>query len=727
MQITVTDLRARLSEVFGFDRFLQGQEEIILHLLEGKHALAVMPTGSGKSLCYQLPALIFANMSIVVSPMISLMKDQVMQMQALGIPTEMYNSSMNQNQQSEVLNKIKAGKVKLLYVAPETLLKEQFLKHLGDRRIDLVAIDEAHCISIWGHDFRPEYRQLKDILNRFPKAVCFALTATATPKVRKDICAVMDIPGEHQFIQSFNRKNLLLMVERKQDAFIKLLNFLKAHSGENGLIYCLTRKNVDTLTDKLQSEGFSVLPYHAGLSDEERNRNQEAFIRDEIRIIVATIAFGMGINKSNIRFVVHFDLPKNLETYYQEIGRSGRDGLPAVCMMMFGYNDLDIVKHIINLSPDPQMIKSQLLHLKPLIDYAETGICRRIPLLNWFGERFEDSDCGMCDNCLEKHKQRIDALMQAQKFLSTIFRSGQRHPAKHIIDILRGSKSKQITSFKHDALSVYGIGKEWKREQWFGLFYHLKKHGLIGIDPQYGSPILNDASWKIIRGETEVLIPASVTALLLQKTDLECDMELFGILAQKRLQLAREQGMPPYIIFNDRTLQEMASYFPHSTDSLRQIYGVGSKKLEDYGDIFLPLIKDYCALKNILETANPTAPFKAPPKISKSAQIADYLASGHSISQAMVFFDCKQENILKHLQLHLENGGSVDPAKLWEISLLEESDSHSIIEEFNRRGLGYLNPVYQALGEKYSYHELRILQLYLIAEKQAAQKKAETG
>lgn len=725
MRITIAELHTKLSEVFGFDRFLEGQQEIIMHLLEGKHALAIMPTGSGKSLCYQLPALIFANMSIVVSPMISLMKDQVMQMRAIGVPTEMYNSSLTWEQQDAVLSRIKAGKVKLLYVAPETLLKEHFLKHLENMQIDLIAIDEAHCISIWGHDFRPEYRQLKDILVRFPQAICFALTATATPKVRKDICTVMDIPMEHQFIQSFNRKNLLLMVERKQDAFTKLLNFLKSHPDESGLIYCLTRKNVDNLTEKLLAEGYSVLPYHAGLSDEERNRNQEMFIRDEIRIIIATIAFGMGINKSNIRFVVHYDMPKNLETYYQEIGRSGRDGLPAVCMMMFGYSDLMLVRNIINLSTDPNMIKTQLQHLKPLIDYAETGKCRRVPLLKWFGESFTDPDCGMCDNCLEKHKEQIDALLQAQKFLSAIYRGGQRNAAGHIIDILRGSKNKQITRLQHDSLSVYGIGKEWKREQWFGLYYHLKKHGLLDVDPQYGALLLNDASWRIIRGECEVLIPASITALLMQKTDLECDMELFGILSHKRLEIAREQGMPPYIIFNDRTLQEMASYFPQSKDALRMIFGVGEKKLADYGEIFLELIRNYCSAKGIREIPLSPAIVKPPPSKSKGAQIAEYLVSGHSIFQAMVFFEIKQETILKHIQIHLEAGGSIDPTKLLEVSLLEEKDNLLIMDEFRRLGLGYLGPVYQALNEKFSYNELRVLQIYLLAQKQNEFKALE--
>ena len=713
-----------LSEVFGFDAFWPAQEAVVNRLLQHQHTLAVMPTGSGKSLCYQLPALLMPNFSIVVSPMISLMKDQVMQMQAIGVKAAMYHSGMDAVERGEVLTQLQAQDLKLLYVAPETLTKESFLQNLDPAQVDLLAVDEAHCISIWGHDFRPEYRMLGELVSRFPRAVRFALTATATPKVRQDICKVLGIPPANQFVESFNRKNLMLAVQEKYNAQGKLLNFLNSHAGESGLIYCLTRKRVDSLADKLAAQGFSVLPYHAGLPDEERRLNQEKFIHDEVRIVVATIAFGMGINKSNIRYVVHYDLPKNIETYYQEIGRSGRDGLPSVCLLLFGYQDLILLQKIIALNDNPDRRKVYFQHLDALMGYINTSGCRRKPLLNWFGESYQDGNCQMCDNCLDQAAGEMDASIQAQKFLSAVYRTGQIFGSGHIIDLLRGSQNKKIKEHRHDELSVHGIGREWSREEWYSLFTHLRSRQLLEVEATHGSVVLNEQSWEILRQQRQVMIPQAVNALLLATTDQECNLSLFELLQQKRFELAHAKGLPPYILFSDTSLREMAIYLPHSPESLLRITGVGQKKLQDYGEAFLELIRGFCREHGLQELPHPGTPKLPKPDTSKSTQIGEYLAAGHSLQQAMLKFDLKQETLLRHVQSYLKNGGRVEPEAFWEASLLPEADKAEIAAAFDRLGLDFLRPLKDEFGEKYTYHDLRLIQLHLLAKLQGEEAGA---
>jgi len=713
LNCTKESIYETLKATFGYDSFLTLQEEVIYNLLEGRHTLAVMPTGSGKSLCYQLPALLLPNFSIVISPMISLMKDQVMQMQALGIKAEMHHSGMNWQEQEHVRQKIAEGQVKLLYVAPETLLKEHFLSFLSGRQIDLFAIDEAHCISTWGHDFRPEFRQLQQVLDLFPQAVCFALTATATTRVRNDICQILNIPRENAFLDSFNRKNLLLIVEPKQNPYSRLHNFLSSHKSESGLIYCLTRKHVDDLADRLQTDGYSALPYHAGLSDIERTTNQEAFIRDEVRIIVATIAFGMGINKSNIRYVVHYDLPKNLETYYQEIGRSGRDGLPSVCMLLFGTADLVMVNRIIEMKEDIQRIRTEKKQLEALLSYARTNSCRRIPLLNWFGEHYPESNCGMCDNCISDDQEQIDVTVQAQKFLSAVYRSGQTFAAGHIIDILRGSSNKRIKEYRHEQLSVWGIGKDWKKEDWYCLYHQLRKQDCLDELPGFFVIKLNDKSAAILKGEASVQMPKALTTALLEKTESVCDANLFHKLSEKRNELARKQGIPPYIIFSDKTLREMAEFFPQSEASLLRISGVGQHKLAQYGPEFLDILQSHCKEYGLRDST--PGQMKQPDKKSKTIQIGEYIHAGHTLQQAMLEYDCKLETILQHLQKYLEAGFELPPQPFLAISSLSSEEQKKVMEAFANYGLQRLSPIYLHFGEDYSYLELRLIQLFLLA------------
>lgn len=705
-----------LKGVFGFDTFLPTQERVVSHLLDGKHTLAVMPTGSGKSLCYQLPALLMPNISIVVSPMISLMNDQVRQMRLLGVPAAMYHSGLDAVEKGAVLTRLEADDLKLLYVAPETLVKEGFLQNINPDKVDLLAVDEAHCISIWGHDFRPEYRLLASLAERFPRAVRFASTATATPKVRKDICSILDIPADYQIVESFDRRNLMLTVEQKQNGFDKLLNFLTDHPNESGLIYCLTRKGVDSLADKLQRQGYSVLPYHAGLSDMERSGNQELFVRDEARIIVATIAFGMGINKPNIRYVVHYDLPKNIETYYQEIGRGGRDGLPCVCMLMFSWSDVRKVKAVINLNDSPNRREMYNRHLQALLGYIDTSLCRRIPLLNWFGEKHEISNCGMCDNCLKHDIEWVDATIPAQKFLSAAVRSREIFGAGHLIDILRGSENKQIKRFKHEELSVYGIGKDWSREDWFGLFAQLRQNRLLDVDPEHGSIVLNEKSWKVLRNELDVRVPKEAVAVLIQSPCSECDLSLLELLDKERVAIARRIAMPPYMIASDKALREMASFYPQSMESLAGTTGLGTKVIAEYGDRFLRVIMSFCERNKIAEIARPEKEPRTKPKKSKSALVGEFLALGNSIHMAMIEFDLTREVILRHVNAFLEEGGLLDPVILLNSSLLEDDQVEKAIETFRRLGTGYISPVQQVLGDEYTYQELFIIQLYLLAK-----------
>jgi len=693
-----------LQDKFGFSNFLNAQHEVIRHILDGQSCLAVMPTGSGKSLCFQLPALIFEGLSLVVSPMISLMKDQVMQLKALGIAAEMFNSSMTSPEQEAVITALANKQVKLLYVAPETLLKQSFMQRLDSNPPKLIAIDEAHCISMWGHEFRPEYRQLSFLRERYPLAVCFALTATAIPKVRADICSILTIPPENQLVESFDRPNLLLLVERKQDSFAKLLNFIKRHRNESGIIYCMT---------------ILALPYHAGLSDAERHHNQEAFIRDEALIMVATIAFGMGINKSNVRYVIHTDLPKSLETYYQEIGRAGRDGLPATCLFFYSVGDVVMLKKIIMGSDDPELNRITKHHLDAMINYAETFGCRRKPILSWFGELYDAVNCKMCDNCLREEDEKVDATVQAKKFLSAVFRCKEAYPADHIVKVLRGSAAKEVLSAGHQDLSVYAIGKDWTAAQWYNLYQALKREQAVSEGYPAFRLMLNERSWEILHGQAAFEMPVSIAAILAEPTTGDCDMELFALLTNVRRMLAEERKVPPYIIFSDRTLREMATAFPQETSAIASISGVGAYKLKEFAPHFLRVIKDYCEPKNIRQLVSPESDRTPPPPPTsggKSAIVAQYIKSGHSIQDALVQFGVQLNTIIEHLQRYLEADGKIDPKIIRDFYALDDQAIGIIQKTFNELGMNTLSPVYHTLKEEFSYLELKLVRLEMLAK-----------
>ena len=506
-----------LRQTFGFPRFLPVQSEAIVRILQRQDALVVMPTGGGKSLCYQLPGLLFEGLTVVVSPLVALMQDQVSQLGAVGVSAACLNHMVPIHEHTAITNHARRGHLKLLYVAPESLLRPEILVLLEQSRLACLAIDEAHCISEWGHDFRPEYRQLQDVRRRFPQAVCLALTATATPRVREDIRGLLGIAAEGEFVASFNRPNLFLAVEPRHDALAQVLAFLEPRRGQAGIIYCGMRKQADELCAALNVNGWPALPYHAGLEDAVRRRNQERFRHDEAPLMVATIAFGMGINKPNVRFVVHAHLPKDLESYYQEIGRAGRDGLRADCLLLYSRGDAMVQRHFINQGTEGER-PGREARLQALMRFAEARDCRRQPLLAYFGETL-GQPCGHCDNCAQPVEGELtDATAAAQKFLSCVKLTGQSFGPAHIIAVLRGSRAKKVLARRHDRLSVFGIGQEHSTEQWRVLAEQFIRLGLLEQDFEFGSLHLAPKGWDVLHGKAKALVPREQVPLATTET-----------------------------------------------------------------------------------------------------------------------------------------------------------------------------------------------------------------
>jgi len=598
-----TSLEQALKHFFGYDRFRPGQRDIIEAVLEGRDLLVVMPTGGGKSLCFQLPALLTPGVTIVVSPLIALMQDQVQSLCDNGIGATFLNSTVSPLEVRSRAQQILQGQIKLLYVAPERLLSEQFLLFLEQIHSTIgiagFAIDEAHCVSEWGHDFRPEYRQMISVRSQFPQVPMMALTATATERVRQDIIEQLDLRQPIVHLASFNRQNLSYEIRPKQkNAYADLLQLVRKNAG-SGIIYCLSRKKVDELTYRLQQDGIAALAYHAGMSDIDRATNQTRFIRDDVRIMVATIAFGMGINKPDVRFVIHYDLPRNLESYYQESGRAGRDGESAQCILFFSYGDLKTIDYLIDQKPDPHEQQIARQQLRQVVDYAEGTDCRRRIQLSYFGERF-DGNCRNCDNCLQP-KPLEDWTIEAQKFLSCVARCQERFGTAYIIDVLRGSKDKRILQNKHDQLSTYGIGKDRSADAWRLLGRSLLHQGLVSeTSDGYSVLKLNSQSWEVLRKQRSVYIAVPKKTGEGDRLDspkrLKAE-QLFEHLRALRKQIADEQSVPPYVVFPDSSLRLMAQSQPQSLTDFAQISGVGTRKLEKYGLRFVKAIEDFCQLE----------------------------------------------------------------------------------------------------------------------------------
>jgi len=581
-----------LSDVFGYQSFRPYQEEIIDGLMKGEDAFVLMPTGGGKSLCFQIPALLRPGIAIVVSPLISLMKDQVDALQANGVRAACYNSSLGAVETRQVLAQIHAGQLDLLYVAPERLLNVDFLEHLRSLEIALFAIDEAHCVSQWGHDFRPEYTGLGRLRNIFPAVPMVALTATAEKQTRLDILRHLKLQDARQVIASFDRPNIRYTVIDKAKPYLQLGAFLDNRHDDSGIVYCLSRKRVDEVAQKLRQDGLKAAAYHAGLPAAERKQVQENFIRDDVQIVVATVAFGMGIDKPNVRFVVHYDLPKNLESYYQETGRAGRDGLPAEALLLFGYGDIAISRGLIEKGGNPEQKRIEIHKLNAMVAFAESGTCRRRALLGYFGEILKE-DCGNCDICLHP-PERYDASEDARKALSCVYRVGQRFGIGHVIEVLRGAKTQRIFDLRHDQLSTYGIGREQNQDHWSHLLRQLIHYGYLEQDiGNYSVLKLTEAARPLLRGEIELTIskprikPGRKKRPERKIVGLEYDQELFNQLRILRKQIADRDGVPPYVVFGDASLAEMAATLPTDNEAFLQINGVGQTKLQRYGRAFM--------------------------------------------------------------------------------------------------------------------------------------------
>ncbi len=596
------ELLLTLKTTFGYSSFRPLQRDIMEASLAGRDVFALLPTGGGKSLCFQIPALHREGLTVVVSPLIALMKDQVDQLQAAGVAATYLNSSLGAAEARSRLAGLHRGEWRLLYVSPERLMLDNWQENLKAWNVAAVAIDEAHCISQWGHDFRPEYRQLSKLRELLPDVPVMALTATATERVREDIHRHLKLRDPAVFTASFNRPNLTYKVIPKDEPLKQILDFVKRREDESGIVYCSTRATTERLAESLAARGYSALPYHAGLGNEEKSRNQESFLRDETHIICATIAFGMGINKPNVRWIIHYDLPKNLAGYYQETGRAGRDGLPGDCLLLFSGGDIAKHTHFIDEITDEKeraVAKAQLYHVS---SYAESAGCRRSALLNYFGESFPLDNCGACDNCMEP-RETYDGTVVAQKFLSCVFRIRQasRFGAgmNHIVEVLTGADTEKIRKWGHDQLSTYGIGTELQRAGWIAAGRELMRLGYVAQgDGEYPTLELTEAGMEILRSRapitlTKPMIMPKARRSVPRVGEVECDEILFARLKLLRKRLADEKGVPAYVVFGDATLRQLAREYPTRLSEMEGIFGMGEKKRAEYGESFAAEIESF--------------------------------------------------------------------------------------------------------------------------------------
>jgi ATP-dependent DNA helicase RecQ len=597
--LSTTDLlHQTLKQTFGYSEFRPGQADVIAQLLNGRDGFVLMPTGGGKSMCYQLPALLLPQVTVVVSPLMSLMKDQVDGLKAMGIAADFVNSSLSRDEVLQVFRRLRDAQLKLLYVAPERLLQPQFLERLQEVGVSLFAIDEAHCVSQWGHDFRPDYIALRQLKQLFPQVPLLALTATADPATQLDIRQQLGLHDPFVSIHSFDRPNIRYTVLEKFRPLEQLVSLLKSQENQSGIIYCSSRKKVDELAEQLSNKGFAVGAYHAGLDAVTRAQVQDQFKRDHLQIIVATVAFGMGVNKPNIRFVVHFDLPRTIEAYYQETGRAGRDGVAAEATMLYDPADTARMRKWIETDENQQRIEVTLQRFNAMAAFAEAQTCRRQVLLNYFGEASQTA-CGNCDICLDPPK-RFDGTELAQKALSCVYRVGQNFGMHHVIDVLRGGQSQKILELGHDKLTTYGIGKEQSHDYWLSVLRQLIHYGLLAQDiTRHSVLVLLPAARPVLRGETSLQLavprlsaPVSAKAGKIQQKQ-EYDRLLFSKLRALRKQIAERDDVAPFVVFSDASLIEMAQQFPQNRTEFLQISGVGQTKLSRYGDDFLDLIGEY--------------------------------------------------------------------------------------------------------------------------------------
>lgn len=706
-----------LQRTFGFSTLRPEQEPVIEHVLAKKDSLVLMPTGGGKSLCYQFPAICMEGTTIVISPLIALMKDQVDALKLHGISAAYVNSTLDPAQEQATLHALKSGGLDLLYLAPERLFHRggHFLSVLEQLDISLFAIDETHCISQWGHDFRPDYVMLSQLKKRFPSVPMIALTATADSQTRKDILKQLGMDEPKVFISSFDRANIKYTVRPKKNYLGKLLSFLDQYKNESGIIYCLSRKRTEEVAEVLRGEGVDALPYHAGLNPQVRASTQEKFIKDEVKIIVATIAFGMGIDKSNVRFVVHIDLPKNIEGYYQETGRAGRDGLPSEALLFYGAGDYFMLSRFCTVEGNPEQSEILLNKLRRMVDYADSTICRRKNLLNYFDEKHEGS-CDNCDNCLTE-RSTFDATVNAQKLLSTIARLDRPYGLSHCLKILRGSRSEKIPP-SHRELSTFGIGKEDSMEHWSNIGKEMIQLGLMTLSiGQYPTLSLNNKSWEVLHGKLKVELTERAIELEVEHVAPDYDKELFDLLKTERLAIARSLNLPAYAVLPDNSLMELATYLPFEEEDLMSITGFGSVKVKRYGGKFLRVIREQAksaGLKSRMAEKTGRGSRKRSPKkkteesLSNTAIITLQMYNrGMSEEQIATERELNPRTILSHLS------GAVRMKKLPVEKFVNKQELDVISPIFELYpGMG-LKIIFDHLKERYSYEKIRFVEAYL--------------
>jgi ATP-dependent DNA helicase RecQ len=705
------NMHQTLQKYFGYTEFRPHQEDIIRDVLDKKDTFVLMPTGGGKSLCYQLPALLMDGLSVVISPLISLMKDQVDSLRSNGIAAAYLNSTQSIAEAKGISTAILNGQIKILYMAPERLLMSQTLKLLEDAKVSLFAVDEAHCISEWGHDFRPEYRRIRTLRQRFPHVPIIALTATATAKVQEDITGQLNLAGCNTYMASFDRPNLLYQVRPKQDAYDQLLKYLGKSRGNSGIIYCQSRKTVDTLTKKLQRSAFRALPYHAGLSDIQRARNQESFIKDDTDIIVATIAFGMGIDKPNVRFVIHYDLPRNLEGYYQETGRGGRDGLACDCILFFSHGDRYKIEYFINKKNSKKEQDIALAQLRAMTDYCESSTCRRRVLLNYFGEDIGVKNCGKCDVCISP-RETFDGTKAAQKLLACVEELDQRFGMNHVIDVLVGSKNKKITTKRHHLLKNHGAGRDYSKAQWQAIAREMIQQGVLRIEGiRYPLLTLNLNSREILDGNQAVSLvkPTEGKQIIRNQENMPAETGLFDRLKRLRKTLADKKNLPPYIIFSDTSLKQMASNLPGTHQEFLDITGVGENKLKKYGDVFLAEIADHITGKPV---QSPKLPRAVQGKLSATQQeTLDLYRQGLTIQQIANTRNLSASTIITHIE-NLILTGEIDSIDEW----VDAQKQQAIIKAISDVGTEYLSPIKEKLGDDCMYNEIKLVRAAVMAD-----------
>ncbi|MEK6478063.1 DNA helicase RecQ [Catalinimonas sp. 4WD22] len=724
-----TNLKGYLKKYFGYSQFRGNQELIIRNILNRKNTFVIMPTGAGKSLCYQLPAIIQDGTAIVISPLIALMKNQVDQLNALNINAQFLNSTLNKTEISRVKRETLSGEVKLLYVAPESLTKEENIKFLQEANITFVAVDEAHCISEWGHDFRPEYRRIKAIIGQLGENVpVIALTATATPKVQLDIQKNLQMEDADLFKSSFNRENLYYEVRPKKQAKKQLVQFIKQHKGKSGIIYCLSRKKVEEIAEFLRVNDINAAPYHAGLDPSVRMRNQDAFLNEDIDVIVATIAFGMGIDKPDVRFVIHYNVPKSLEGYYQETGRSGRDGLEGNCLMFYSYNDILKLEKFNKDKPVTERDNARML-LHEMIAYSESSVCRKRQLLHYFGENLE-KDCGFCDNCI-KPKEQYEAQAYVETVLQTVQMTGERFGIQHLVDVIRGSENQYVLSYDHNQLSVYGKGKEQDNFFWNSvvrqtlLFEYLEKDieniGSLKLTDKGREFILNPHAITLSKdhvyedlGEEEEFETSSNGSAGAQHNAKSYDQNLYDILKKLRKDVSKKKNVPPYVVFQEPSLEEMATTYPTSKDELAAINGVGMGKVMKFGGPFIEVISKYVEENDIVTAADvviKSAVNKSKNKIFIIQQIdkkvdLEEIAESRSISM---------DELMDEIELICNSGTKLN-LDYYIDQILDEDQQDELYDYFLSVDSDSIELALEEFGSDYSEEELRLMRVKFMSE-----------